>query len=135
MQATIHMPTDQELLKYNLPIKKETIEIQVKKKKCYPAKRRYIKSTRQRFNEYIERAGKRGLQFELTYNNFECLVSEPCVYCGSIHNIGVDRKDCLIGYTIENSCSCCYKCNMMKYTHSKYEFLEHIKKIFAHLKL
>lgn len=43
------------------------------------------------------------------------IVKEPCFYCGGINNtLGIDRVDNNIGYTKENSVSCCGICNRMK---------------------
>lgn len=48
---------------------------------------------------------------------------------------GVDRISSKKGYTIDNTVSCCWKCNMMKNTLSEKDFLEHIDKIFNFKKL
>lgn len=95
--------------------------------------------------EYKRSAENRGLDFTLNEELFYDLVVGECVYCGDkLTNIkkgqgktsgdflftGIDRKDNSIGYTPENSVSCCWKCNNMKWVHSEDVFLEHIKKIY-----
>lgn len=47
---------------------------------------------------------------------------------------GVDRMDSSIGYTIENSVSCCKRCNFMKSNLGYQEFIDKIKQIYNHLK-
>lgn len=79
--------------------------------------------------KYKYNAEKRGYAFSLTNEEFFNLISENCNYCGDIpqtrwkshrkeDNViiynGIDRKNNNLGYTIENSCSCCKKCNYIK---------------------
>ena len=53
-----------------------------------------------------------------------------CYICGVKSIIlGIDRKDSTIGYTTENSYSCCATCNMMKVDTLFEEFIENVKKI------
>lgn len=81
-------------------------------------KKRSIKS---RFTEYLSGSRKRSLVFELTFEEFEYLVTSKCHYCGQDGH-GVDRKDNSIGYTLENCLPCCSMCNFMKqdYTYEDY---------------
>lgn len=56
---------------------------------------------------------------DLTEEEFNEIIQDPCAYCGteseSENNIGgIDRVDNTIGYTIENSVSCCTVCNFIK---------------------
>ena len=79
--------------------------------------------------KYKYNAEKRGYNFFLTNEEFFFLIEQECNYCGEkpstiwkshrkenntvIYN-GVDRKNNSIGYTIDNSCSCCKRCNYIK---------------------
>lgn len=81
---------------------------------------------------YISRANKLGIPFELSVDDFQNIISSPCVYCGSSRQIGIDRLDSSDGYTHENSRPCCTMCNLMKNKHSQEEFLSHIQKIYGH---
>jgi len=84
----------------------------------------------------------------LSINKFIVLSLSPCYYCGDIGTAsikdrssetilkynGIDRKDNLIGYTNDNSVSCCKICNFAKHTLTEQEFLEHIIKIYNYRK-
>ena len=72
------------------------------------------------------------LKIELSFNQWLTFKHQPCFYCGATKNIGIDRKDSSIGYTLENCVSCCYLCNIMKQTLSIDKFLNHIELIFNH---
>jgi hypothetical protein len=80
------------------------------------------------FDKYKRGASSRKYPFTLTKEEFRSLTSNNCVYCGSspktkmttrtflgnyIYN-GVDRKDNSLGYTTDNSVSCCRLCNKAK---------------------
>jgi hypothetical protein len=94
--------------------------------------------------QYKNGAKHRGYSFELDEETFTRLTSAPCYYCGIppstiqkaaagrtyVYN-GVDRINNDLGYTLENSRTCCATCNRMKHTHSVKEFLEHIQRIVA----
>ncbi|KAL6754029.1 hypothetical protein V8C86DRAFT_3028366 [Haematococcus lacustris] len=66
---------------------------------------------------------------------FACKVDlweSSCYLCGQSPAFGIDRVDASSAYTPENSRSCCTTCNVMKYTWTLPEFLEHILFIQAH---
>lgn len=89
--------------------------------------------------------------FELTLEEFEIISRKPCYYCeeppvyrrykydsaakGPLYTedylSGVDRVDNEKGYILENCVPACPKCNHMKSTLTKKEFLEHIQKILS----
>lgn len=88
------------------------------------------------WRRYKFSAKNRKLEMNLTLENFKNIVSQPCHYCGDNEKPrGIDRVDNLIGYTKENSVSCCTPCNMMKKILTKDEFLNQIKKIYEFQKL
>jgi hypothetical protein len=80
---------------------------------------------------YKNRALKKNLIFELSEKLFNELTQSNCYLCGlsNINDIGIDRKNNDIGYTIENSFPCCSYCNYMKKCHDYNDFLFLIKKI------
>jgi hypothetical protein len=86
--------------------------------------------------EYRNSALSRNYIFELTREQFDSLIKENCYICGKIsnevHTNGVDRFDNDIGYTIENTNSCCGECNFMKNDMEYDKFFEQLKKIFAY---
>ena len=77
------------------------------------------------------------------------LIKSNCYYCDGIGDskfgdynynneiltyTGIDRKDNNKGYIIDNCVSCCKRCNFMKHTLTKFEFIEHINKIYEYQK-
>ena len=95
------------------------------------------------YRSYIRSAKHRGLNFDLTREDFMRMVVEPCVYCGdSLTNIpkerdnygsfphtGIDRVDNSIGYELWNCVPCCATCNRMKRDMTVKEFYDKINAI------
>ena len=97
------------------------------------------------FNNYIQGARKRKLNFSLTLEQFIILIQQNCCYCGDspafvrrhpshknefiLYN-GIDREDNQKDYTLDNCVTCCNFCNTAKLHHSTEFFLEKIKKIY-----
>jgi hypothetical protein len=62
-------------------------------------------------------ARRRGLEFTLTFEQFAAIISRSCVYAIKEQreiNPRIDRKDNALGYTLENSQSCCACHNQLK---------------------
>jgi len=65
-------------------------------------------------------AKKRGINFNLTFEQFESIINKPCFYCDNLlcknseTAFGLDRIDNLKGYAFDNIVSCCKICNMIK---------------------
>ena len=75
------------------------------------------------------------LDFELSQEDFDKVVKEPCYYCDVIHERGfngIDRVDSTIGYVMNNCVSCCKTCNYMKGTLSVDTFLKRIEQILTY---
>jgi hypothetical protein len=54
-------------------------------------------------------------EFDLTLEFLEeSIVGQPCYYCGSIEEIGMDRKDNSLGHVKANVVPCCYSCNFLR---------------------
>lgn len=104
---------------------------------------------RHRVYVYAKAARNRGHAFELTKEQCRALLLGDCFYCGapprtSLRVVGkhrgvvpqkvngIDRKDNDLGYTVDNSVSCCAVCNHMKHTLSVDEFIAHIQRIAEH---
>lgn len=78
-------------------------------------KYQYHKQPKQRYATYRRGAERRGYAFELTVEEFTNLWNKHCSYCNApISDIGIDRKDNSIGYTVDNTIACCTTCNFMK---------------------
>lgn len=94
------------------------------------------------FSSYKKSAKKRGLEFELTREQFSKMIFQNCEYCGATpknsmtdrrgrrilpkYN-GVDRVDNMRGYHIDNVVTCCRWCNEAKRAKTHSEFSEWIE--------
>lgn len=100
-------------------------------------------SRRNLLNKYIYSARNRNLSFDLSEPEFTYLVKQNCFYCGVgpcglikaegkygeyMYN-GIDRIDSNIGYTFDNSVTCCKFCNMAKREYPVKEFLDWIQRL------
>jgi hypothetical protein len=92
------------------------------------------------WQSYRTKAKKRNIKFELTREQFENLIEQPCHYCNQIINklthyekefiySGVDRMDSNLGYNKENCVPCCKICNRSKSDMSYEKFIHHIQTI------
>jgi hypothetical protein len=102
------------------------------------------------YGAYKKGASDRGFSFELTKDEFKSFLDKDCYYCDSkpsnVYQIknsktgevragvpitynGIDRVDNNLGYTMDNSITCCETCNRMKRSHEYNFFLDHVKKI------
>ena len=95
---------------------------------------------------YKAGALRRKFEWKLTKEQFKEMTSRNCYYCGLepkqivntynsnhigkyIYN-GVDRIDNKLGYTLNNSTTCCKMCNKAKMTLSSKEFLDMAFRIY-----
>lgn len=86
-----------------------------------------------KYYQYKSGANKRGIEFNLTKEQFKTFWKVDCNYCGdSIPTIGLDRIDSNQGYSIDNVAPCCAICNVMKLALPREIFLEHCRKIIKH---
>ena len=113
-----------------------------------------------RLQGYLSGAKKRGYTWELSFQDFVRIASQPCTFCGTpakewecfsnapsirkdspqadselykIKISGVDRLDNSLGYTISNSVPCCVYCNRAKSDLSFKEFEEHVGRMYQWL--
>jgi hypothetical protein len=105
------------------------------------------------YDIYRRRCRKRGLGFDLTFDQFRELTSQCCHYCGAppamlyVHQYdrserarrhaeyvfnSLDRIDNSLGYVLSNSRPSCHLCNMMKRTMGEDEFKQQIARIYHH---
>lgn len=100
-------------------------------------------------------AKRRGLTFELKFEQFVEISKLECHYCGQPPEIkfaysrkrysqgvdtvayanGVDRIDSSIGYIEGNMLPCCRMCNTMKMDQTLEEFYERIRRIYERKKI
>lgn len=77
----------------------------------------FVNKNKPTMYEYEYRAKKKGVVFELTRQSFDVLIKGDCAYCkrSPVTWVGIDRVVPSIGYTIDNSVSCCWDCNRDKH--------------------
>jgi hypothetical protein len=116
-----------------------------------PAKTKYIKfrdpyegSLHKIYHSYKSNSKIKNRKFTLTFRVFCNMISSDCTYCGGAPNTvlkyrgvkiyynGIDRIDSSKGYTNDNVCPCCYKCNLAKSYLCKEDFLNLMKKVYLH---
>lgn len=95
------------------------------------------------FNSYQNKAKKRGISFFLDSVTFKKLTSLPCYYCGYPPSMcykgsfyysgyvysGIDRINNELGYTTENSISCCEICNRAKSDLTQKDFIAWLERV------
>jgi len=99
------------------------------------------------YNSYKAGAIKRNKTFNFDYEDFIKLLKGNCYYCNiepqniyskNYYNVtynGVDRKNNDLGYTFENSVSCCKMCNISKNNNTESYFKEWIERVYINQKL
>ena len=90
-------------------------------------------------NSYIKykfNAIKRGIEFNLSKDDFAIYFQKDCYYCGDkINTFGIDRVNNKIGYIKENIVSCCTTCNFMKRADNELFFVTHCNKVTKNMSL
>jgi hypothetical protein len=91
----------------------------------------YKKKTRPAvYQQYKNMSEKRGIEFSLSENEYNTLLSGRCYLCGVEENyMGIDRKDNSKGYIPGNSFTCCSICNLMKAYFDYDEFISRMARI------
>ena len=98
------------------------------------------------YNSYLRNSKRRNLEFTLTKEQMKMLTKQKCFYCGESPSLisrptaksggyvynGVDRKNNNLGYTLDNTVSCCKRCNNAKWDLSTGDFLSHIEKLYKY---
>jgi len=90
------------------------------------------------FKGYKHHAKERDISFGLTFDTFDGVIKQPCIYCGGKNDngyCGIDRLNSSIGYEIGNIASCCTTCNDMKMEHSVEFMIQHMFRILQHLQI
>lgn len=90
------------------------------------------------YRTYVKNARKRNLEFNISFENYESIVTKPCYYCKIIQQRGfngMDRKESSIGYALDNCISCCQMCNYIKGSLSVSVFIKRIEHILVYQKI
>jgi hypothetical protein len=74
-----------------------------------------------RFKLGQQQANKRNIEWLLSYDQYENIVSGSCFYCDDYfgvvqeaEGVGLDRLDSHKGYEVDNVMACCGRCNWLK---------------------
>jgi hypothetical protein len=85
---------------------------------------------KRKHSKYKASAKTRGYVYILTVEDLRKYYKQNCYYCNNpVNDISLDRIDNNIGYTSDNIVSCCIKCNVMKHTQTKEDFIQRCKTI------
>lgn len=107
------------------------------------------------YGQYRNRTLKRGLEFNISLEEFIDKTQESCFYCGKApfekraaysrrrYSLGIekdvtavfntlDRIDSSKGYYLANIVSCCFDCNQLKSDRSLSDFYKKIEEIYEH---
>jgi hypothetical protein len=114
-----------------------------KRRSCGCQKNRDDADLRVIYSSYRYRAGRKGLDFSITLEEFAAISGQNCTYCNSpprtrkytkwlITLNGVDRVDSSKGYTSGNVVPCCTTCNLAKLDKTTAEFAEWIDMVAKH---
>lgn len=113
-------------------------------------KNREIALLKGEYSRLKHQARRRNLAVTLSFSSFSSLVKSPCNYCGKkgskskldydkhkqiISDLvlflnGIDRIDSTMGYTEENSVSCCTTCNTAKRDLNLQHFIDWLEKVY-----
>lgn len=96
---------------------------------------KYPKDYSKKYKKHLSSAKARNIETTIINEQFVEITSKPCTYCGNVSNNGIDRIDSSKGYTIENSQSCCSRCNVMKMDMTHNDFINHIQLITKYLQM
>lgn len=89
-----------------------------------------------RYGVYKYGAKKKGMEWNLTFEEFMTFWKKPCYYCNSsIETIGLDRIDNKKGYFVQGLVPCCRICNYAKQDLTQLEFIERCEKIVQNRKV
>ncbi len=84
------------------------------------------------YSKYMDNAKRRNLDFVITVDEFQTLTSRPCYYCARHdRNVGLDRIDSSMSYTLDNVVPSCGTCNLMKNKLPQCVFLDKAQKVFS----
>ena len=81
---------------------------------------------------YKQNAKKKNIEWLLSKKVFCHLLDGACYYCAKMPALGIDRYDNNVGYTPDNSVSCCSYCNYAKRDLAADQFLYHVSEIHKH---
>jgi len=79
--------------------------------------RQYARTAKGQYTQLKKGAKDRGYELALTLADFIKLRENSCYYCGGALSEAchrMDRKNNVLGYTLDNTVACCKECNFTK---------------------
>jgi hypothetical protein len=101
----------------------------------YKEAKKYRRTTNGKYTLLKSEAKSRGIDFDITFEEYVNLNSSLCFYCGGLlpeAGYGLDRINNNIGYVSGNCRPCCIICNRAKSTLTENEFKEWSLRLFNH---
>jgi hypothetical protein len=86
---------------------------------------------------YKRCANIKNLDFEISFEDYESIVSRQCYYCNGMEEKGfngIDRNDQTKGYIVDNCLPCCTMCNYVKGSLHSSGFIKRVQHILTHQK-
>lgn len=77
-----------------------------------------------RYKQAKSRGSRRGLTWDIPYDDYVQLLKQPCHYCGKplpLTGVALDRKNNGPTYSLATVVPCCRRCNTVKSDHFTYE--------------
>ena len=88
-------------------------------------------NVRDRLSSIQRTAASKDIEWSLTDEEAEKMLTSPCVYCKHIdlevRLNGIDRLNQQGNYTVDNTVPCCWTCNFMKGVMDPFTFIEKCK--------
>jgi len=81
------------------------------------AQKKYMETIRYKWNQLRKVARNRGININISFEEYENIRKRKCYYCGGIlphFGGGLDRIDNKKGYEKNNILPCCTNCNLLK---------------------
>jgi hypothetical protein len=107
-------------------------------RECLDREKQRSFTPRKRWTSARFNASKKGIIWQIKFDDYCKLISENCRYCELPINttgIGLDRKDSSLGYLLENVVPCCFICNTVKNAFLSFEDMLIVGKVIKRRKL
>lgn len=89
---------------------------------------------RRRFSEFKSNATRRGIAWNITFDEYLVWIwGAPCYFCSQPANGGMDRLNNEPFYSAQNAIACCARCNSMKGKDTLHDFLVRLSVIALNL--
>jgi hypothetical protein len=127
----------EELLMFNKILKNEIEIPEIENLYSLYKQPEKISKVKKRWGRLKKATNSKGINLDLTFEQYKEILKQPCEYCG-VENLGtgygLDKKipDKDIGYTFENSVSCCTPCNQIKNNYLTHEEMKILMKVISY---